>query len=86
MQFFAVGVIFVPFYMLLGVKKRAEVYLLMSIAALLVSPFPGLVRAMMADMIPEGYTTTIMSFEGKLCFLWCAYRGFTLIHCFNGEN
>lgn len=78
-QFFAVATVFVPFYMLLGVRTRHEIYILMPLAAFLVSPFPGLVRAMMADMIPEAYTTTIMSFEGELYYLHSWDRGFSIL-------
>lgn len=61
-----------PVYILIGVRDRFEIYVLMCVSAFLVAPFPALVRAMMADMIPQGYTATIMSFEGLLenCTTW----------------
>lgn len=55
-----------PLYILIGVRDKRELYVLMVVAAALIGPFPALVRAMMAYMIPEGYTATIMSFEGVL--------------------
>ncbi|CAD7702087.1 unnamed protein product [Ostreobium quekettii] len=55
-----------PIYIVAGVQVKAELYILMAVAAMIAAPFPSLVRAMMAHMIPEGYTATIMSFEGLL--------------------
>ena len=63
---------FLPLYILIGVRERYEIYVLMCVSAFLVAPFPALVRAMMADMIPQRFTATIMSFEGLLenCTTW----------------
>lgn len=61
-----------PFYILFGVQNRFEVYVLMGVSSLFMAPFSALVRAMMADLIPQGYSATIMSFEGLLenCTTW----------------
>lgn len=71
-QVYCILVMCLPLYMWLGVKQRFEIYVLMCLSAFLVAPFPAMVRAMMADMIPHGYTSTIMSFEGLLenCTTW----------------
>lgn len=57
---------FIPIYVYFGVRRKYEIYILMIVSSIIISPFTGIVRAMMADMIPEGYSSTIMSFEGLL--------------------
>ena len=61
-----------PLYIWIGVRNRYEIYILMCLSAFFVAPFPAMVRAMMADMIPQGFSATIMSFEGLLenCTTW----------------
>ena len=55
-----------PVYMLLGLRERWEIYVLFVLAGFLVSPFPALSRGMLAQMIPIGFSSTIMSLEGIL--------------------
>ena len=43
-----------------------ELYVLMTIAGGLIGSFSPLVRALMVYMIPDGYSATIMSFEGNV--------------------
>ena len=56
----------IPLYMLLGMRQEWEIYFLFVLAGLLVSPFPALSRGILAQMIPLGYSSTIMSLEGIL--------------------
>ncbi|QDZ21603.1 MFS domain-containing protein [Chloropicon primus] len=56
----------IPVYMLLGLREKWEIYFLFVLAGLLVSPFPALSRGILAQMIPAGYSSTIMSLEGIL--------------------
>ena len=57
---------FIPLYMLLGMRQKWEIYFLFVVAGILVSPFPALSRGILAQMIPAGYSSTVMSLEGIL--------------------
>ncbi len=56
----------IPVYMLMGMRETWEIYFLFVLAGLLVSPFPALSRGMLTQMIPLGFSSTIMSLEGIL--------------------
>lgn len=58
--------ILMPVYMFFFLTTVVEVYIMMVLASMLTTPIQALVWALMAEMIPNGYTTTIMSFEGLL--------------------
>ena len=56
----------IPLYMLLGMRNKWEIYLLFVVAGLVVSPFTALSRSILTQMIPAGYSSTVMSLEGTL--------------------
>lgn len=62
----------IPFYLLLGMRQRWEMYPLFIVAAFEVSPFAGLCRALLSEMTPDGYASTVMALEGTLeyCTTW----------------
>ena len=47
-------------------REKWEIYFLFVLAGFLVSPFPALSRGILAQMIPVGFSSTIMPLEGIL--------------------
>ena len=67
-----VGGLLIPIYLRVGMKARWEMYPLFFVAAFEVSPFAGLCRALLSEMTPDGYASTVMALEGTLeyCTTW----------------
>jgi len=58
--------VILPIYMAAGMRSRSEVYILFTVGAASMSPFPGLCRCLMTDLIPATYTSTVMSLDALI--------------------
>lgn len=56
----------IPFYILFGIKEKWEVFIWFLVGSFAMSPFNGLTKSFMTELVPRGYTSAVMSLDG--CF------------------
>lgn len=56
----------IPIYMLVGLTQEFEVFILFVVGASVMSPYSGMSRSFMIELIPEGLNSAVLSLDALM--------------------